>query len=291
MTAADDAFVLIPTHTPRYLAIVLAGLARQTHTPRAIVVSCDSDDPAIGDVLKQWGPRTGASVAWVRRPHMDGERLCQARNNGVRWLVDEFGAERGRLITLDGDMLASDTLIQQHLDLAQGKDFVYPYRVDVDEQTSGALDPERVLSGDQTVEADAHARSLLKKRAMRYRKQKRMRRLRLGPKHKPKLLGGHFSVTLELYLRLNGFDELYQGWGFKDDEFARRAVRAGADCRIAVEEILGFHLYHPTRQHGAMRDNPNAARFARRDLPITCEHGVRNPLPQAPVEAELICSA
>ena len=289
MTAGrPPACVLIPTHTTRYLDLVLAALSRQTVPPAHIVVSCDTDDPAIGAVIRDAATRFGLTVHWVRRPHMDGERLCQVRNNGVRHLVEALGCRSGRLITLDGDMIAADDLVARHLATCPGRGLVYPYRVNVDEALSRGLTAAGIASGRERLEVSDAERAALSARARRYRRHLWLRRLRLAPLHKPKLLGGHFSVDLETYLALNGFDEHYQGWGFKDDEFARRAARLGVPVRIAVEEIIAWHLYHPTRQApGAMRDLPTARRFARRDLPVAAERGVVRPLDQPPVEADV----
>ncbi len=278
-------FILIPTHTPRYLDIVLAGLGRQTRRPDHVVVSCDNDDPAIGEVLRTWVPRLGLNASWVRRATTGGERLCQVRNNGVRHLVDDLGVRSGRLIVLDGDMLATDSLVESHERLCREAPLVYPYRVNVDRTRSEALIAEKVANGEQRLELSEEDRARLAKRDARYRRQLLLRRLRLGALHKPKLLGGHFSVDLGLYLELNGFDELYQGWGFKDDEFAFRAARLGAGVRVAVAEIPAWHLWHETRQPGVpMRELPTAQRFGnRRRWPNRAEHGVRNPLGQPAV--------
>lgn len=275
--------VIIPTHTPRYLDLVLVGLARQTRRADTIIVSCDTDDPAVGGLIARWAPRLGLCVDWLRRAHHGVERLCQVRNNAVRCLVDERGRSEGRLVFLDGDVLAPEMLLARHAELGAGADLVYPYRIDVDEATSRGLDPERLLSGAQTLTPSLEEMRELDRRHRRYQRHLLLRRLRLGPLHKPKLLGGHFSATLDLYLRLNGFDEIYQGWGFKDDEFAKRAARSGAGLLVAVRDIPAWHLYHPTRQIGKMRDLPTAARFRRRDLPVVAEHGVRSPLPQSPL--------
>ena len=281
----ERVFVLIPTHTARYLDLALVGLARQRRRADAVVVSCDVDDPAIGALIERWSNRLEMRVSWVRRAHHGVERLCQVRNNGVRHLVDDLGCSEGRLVTLDGDMLATPGLLAGHLEMGRGVPLIYPYRIDVGRAASEALDAARVLAGEEFPEASPADLAGLAHRARRYRRHLFLRRLGLGAPHKPKLLGGHFSVSLDLYLRLNGFDELYQGWGFKDDEFARRAARMGAACRVAVEELIAFHLFHTSRQQGKMRDLPTAERFARRDLPVVAEHGVRNTLPQHPVEA------
>jgi len=282
-------YVLIPTHTPRYLDLVLAGLGRQTRRPDHVVVSCDNDDPAIGEIIRKWAPKAGLKVSWVRRPSTGGERLCQVRNNGVRHLVDDLGFRGGRLIVVDGDMLAPDRLVETHEQLGTQAPLVYAYRVNVEQARSEALIADRVLTGEQSLVLTPADRAKLAKRESRYRRQLLLRKLGLGPLHKPKLLGGHFSVDLGLYLELNGFDELYQGWGFKDDEFAYRAARTGANVRVAVREIPAWHLWHITRQPSVpMRELPTARRFAtRRRLPNRAEHGVQNPLEQPATAAEV----
>jgi hypothetical protein len=57
--------------------------------------------------------------------------------------------------------------------------------------------------------------------------------------------------------------------------------------RVAVNEIIAWHLHHPTRQTGSMRNLPTAARFRRRDLPVVAEHGLRSPLEQHPVRVDV----
>lgn len=279
--------VLIPTHTPRYLGVVLAALAKQSRRPDHVVVSCDTDDAAIGDVVKAMAAQTGLALSWVRRAHMGGERLCQTRNNGVRHIVDVLRIANGRLLTLDGDMLAPQGLVQAHAELGRSADLVYPYRINVDRERSEALDAQRILAEGVSFSPTPSEMEAIRERDARYRRHLLMRRLRLGPAHKPKLLGGHFSCDLALYVKLNGFDEHYQGWGFKDDEFAYRAARMGATVRVAVAAIPAFHLWHTTRQPDRpMRELPTARRFAERaKLPLVAENGVRNPLPQAAVQS------
>lgn len=300
--------VLIPTHLPRYLDVVLAALGRQSHVPDRVIVSCDTDRDDIGKVIERSASAYGLSISWVRRAHMNGERLCQVRNNGVRALAELEGIDwsvttdlqtpnpenaQHRLITLDGDMVSPPDLVASHAHMhAQGTarpPLIYAYRVGVERGLSESL------TGDELFELgvqqsglviDATAQARLQQRDRRYRKHLLLRRWKLGPAHKPKLLGGHYSCSLDTYLRLNGFDELYQGWGFKDDEFAYRAARIGDPVQVAVAAIPAFHLWHTTRQADVpMRELPTAKRFEQRaDLPLACEHGVRNTLLQAQIE-------
>ncbi len=302
--------VIIPTHLPRYLDLVLAALARQRRRPDTITVTCDTDRPDIGERVAEAAHQFNTAITWVRRPHTGSERLCQVRNNGVRALADQLAidskaprnprstdpdAVNHRLIILDGDMLAPDTLVETHEAIhreAPRPGLIYAYRTDIPRQTSEALNAQSLFTNGPAslgLTITDQNRATLTRRDRRYRKHLLMRKLRIGPLHKPKLLGGHFSCTLDQYLRLNGFDELYQGWGFKDDEFAYRAARLRESVHVAVSRIPAFHLWHQTRQPpAAMRDLPMAKRFAQRHtLPLVCEHGVRNPLDQPNVSVNV----
>lgn len=286
--ASSPVIVYLVAHQTKYLDLVYAGLARQTRKPDLIVTSCDTDLPAIGDVARAWASLVGVPIAWVRRAHHGIARCSQVRNNAARHVIDDLGITSGRLIQLDADMLASPTLVERHAALGERAELVYPYRVDVPRAEAEALDARRVLEGAMMPTLTDVARRALARRDRRYRRHLVLRRLRLAPLHKPKLIGSNWSASIELWRKINGFDEYYQGWGYLDDEFARRAARAGARCAVAVNDIIAFHLWHPTRQPtGPLSDNPNHARFMRRDLPIACERGLRAPIEQNSVSVTL----
>lgn len=273
--------VFVVCHQTKYLDLVLAGLSRQTRRPDRVVLSSDTAEPGIGGVARAWASRVGAPISWVRREHHGVARCSQVRNNAARHVIFDLGIRAGRLIQLDGDMLATPTLVERHEALGRECEMVFPYRVEVSRECSAALDAEAVARGGELPPVDEGAKRKLAARARRYRRHLFWRRFGLVPDHKPKLIGCNWSASIGTWLRINGFDEHYQGWGYLDDEFARRAVRAGARTRPAVEEIVAFHLWHTTRQpSGRLSDNPNHRRFMRRDLPVSCENGLLNPIAQ-----------
>lgn len=280
--------VYLVCHQTRYLDVVLAGLARQTRRPDCIIVSCDVDRSDIGELIERWAPRVRAPIAWVRRAHHGIARCSQVRNNAARYVIRDLGFTQGRLIQLDADMLATPTLVELHESMGRDADLIYPYRADVPREESEALTGEAILAGEAMPRLSREIESRLARRDRRYRRQLFFRRFGLGPLHKPKLLGSNWSASIRVWNELNGFDEHFQGWGFLDDEFARRAARAGFRCLPACASIIGFHLWHTTRQpSGPMTDNPNYQRFIRSDLPIRAENGLEHEVPQHPVSATL----
>ena len=85
----------------------------------------------------------------------------------------------------------------------------------------------------------------------------------------------HVSSTVE---RVNGFDENYVGWGYEDDDFARRLYQAGLAPRSVIAEARALHLWHPSLAPQALarhRDRPNRAYFRRWRVPAFCANGLR----------------
>lgn len=252
MSALPPVHVIIPTHLDRYLDFVLVGLARQTLAPASITVTCDVVDERIDEMVRRCADWLGLTIRHVRRPHTGTERLAQVRNNAVRALLDA-GVCDGRLLFLDGDTMPSDHCVQRHAVLGSNVDLVLPYRI--------------------------------------YLLHQRLRRWHLAKSHKPKMLGGHHSVSLAMYRQVNGHDEEYHTWGTEDDDFCRRVYRAGGTARIAVRDIIVFHLHHPTRAPRDWFDRPNAQRFLRRDLPLRCARGLDSPVEQGPVMVSEVVSS
>ena len=283
----DTLHVVVPTHTTRHLALVLVGLARQTEPADSITISCDTDEPGIGDLIARWAERLPLELWWVRRAHHGHARLNQVRNNAIRHLTGTLGVRAGRVLVLDGDMLLADDALALHRRFGRDADILAPYRINLSEPRTASLDPEAVLRGDQSLTPSDDERRALRRRHRRARRHVLLRRLRLGPLHKPKLLGGHHSVRLDLLLRLNGYDEEYVDWGYDDDSFNYRASRLSASLRPCAPDVIGWHLYHPSRQDDVpMHQLPNARRFAlRHRLPIVATHGIESPVPQHTVEA------
>jgi len=70
------------------------------------------------------------------------------------------------------------------------------------------------------------------------------------------------------------------GWGYEDDDFARRLYKAGMVPCSVIEEARALHLWHPSlapRQLRRHRDRPNRAYFRRWRVPAYCANGLKKP--------------
>lgn len=292
--------VVIPTHTTRHLAACLCSMAWQARAPETVVVTCDTDDSSIGSLLESWWPRIAAACRGGRprlihasRPHQGEPRLNQTRNNGLRALDRIVRPGNDDLVVvLDGDTLLSADAIQRHFDyLTMGFGLIIPYRINLDEATSAGLEADQLL-GQVSRRIDPVAglasdddRASLAMRHRRYLRHLLLRRSivpGVPKRHKPKILGGHHAISVRHLRAVNGYDEQYVGYGYDDDDIARRLHTLSPPPRtaIAVAEIFAFHLWHRSRAPARPTDAPGFARFSRPDLPVAAEHGWKNPASQ-----------
>lgn len=278
--------LIIPTHTPRYLDIALAGAARQSVRPATITVTSDVLDQELDRLIEQCAERFGLDIRYVRRASQGSERLAQVRNNAVSALLDD-GIDEGRVLFIDGDTVASATCVEQHATLGSECDMVLPSRIMLTERQTESCNADDLLSGKTRIEPTQAQLEELGRAHRRAEAHARLRLFGLTKAHKPKLLGGHHCVSLDAYRRVNGYDEEYHTYGTEDDDFCRRLYASGARSVVAIRDILVFHLHHATRAPQDWHNRPNARRFQRRDLPVRCRHGLDSSLPQQKVRINL----
>jgi hypothetical protein len=289
------AHLLIPTHTTRHLGACLAALSWQSVPPASIVVTCDTDDAAIGRLTAEvWRsvvalnrlPGPLPVVLHTARPHQGAARLNQVRNNGLRAL-ETAGVLRDvdQVIVLDGDTVLHPEAVRTHEQMAsEGFELVIPFRVNLSESASDGVEEQCVLR-DQGRMVDAwltaDAQRELAERDRRYSRQLLLARARLAKRHKPKVLGGHHAVSVRVLHAINGYDESYVGYGYDDDDLSSRihALRPRVRVGIAVRQIPAFHLWHPSRAPDRPTAAPGYQRF-KVGGPIVARNGWHTPSPQ-----------
>ena len=281
--------VIVPTHTTRHLQLCLASLARQSSPPASVVVTCDTDDPAIAKLLDQTRSTLGdrlPRIVYVSRRHTGIARLNQVRNNGLRALDTIISpADEDLIVLLDGDTMLARNTIERHIAAAQrGAELVIPYRINLSPETTDRIASDPLELPDLSALVSKVDAQALARRHRRYERQlflKRVfpRRFQVVKDHKPKVLGGHHAIIVRVMRRVNGYDEAYTGYGYDDDDITRRIYQLRPRVRvlIAVRDSLSFHLWHPTRAPRRPAEAPGYERFRRTDLPTSAQLGWSSP--------------
>ena len=257
---------------PEHLRLLVASLRAQTRVPDEIVVADDGSDAATVAAMDRLLPACGIPAVVVRQ-EKDGYRLAAARNRAIR-------ASRGDyLLFLDCDLALLPDAVEAHERRAAPRRLLCGNRALLDEGVTKALiaAAPAPLPGDWEMAWAAADVSELATAARLFGRQAALRRWHLARPHKPKLLGCHFSLFRDDVVRVNGFDGNFVGWGYEDDDFARRLYQDGVKPRSVIEEARAMHLWHPSLAPQALerhRDRPNRAYFRRWRVPAYCQNGL-----------------
>lgn len=260
---------------PEHLRLLLDSLAIQRRRPDEIIVADDGSDAGTVAAMDRLLPACGIPAQTVRQ-EKDGYRLAAARNLAIRAAAGDY------LVFLDCDIALLPEALAIHERAAAHGRLLCGHRGLLDEAATRALFEARPSPAEADWEqAWAHADVADMEEAQRlFTRHAALRRWHLARPHKPKLIGCHFSLFREDVERVNGFDENFVGWGYEDDDFARRLYRAGVQPHSIIPAARALHLWHPSLAPAALRrhrDRPNRAYFRRWRVPPACANGLRKP--------------
>lgn len=288
----SDVILAIITHTPRHLRRCLLAVACADARPSRVAVSCDGNAPELLAAARSASREFELPFLLVSREHTGQGRSGQTRNNAARALLAAGAAESSRLVFFDGDCCPARDCFEAHRRLG-GTDgmphggVVVGFRVDLSEEQSADFDEAAVREGRPPADISLTQWSQLERRDRRYRRTVFWRKLGLAKAHKPKILSANFSVPLGTFVKINGFDEEFVGWGAEDDDVGRRLYAAGAVPCVGVRACVVYHQWHATRAPASWNKIPGADRFLR-GTPTRCLRGIENPVEQPPVSVEVL---
>lgn len=257
---------------PEHLRLMLAALALQTRRPDEVVVADDGSDPAAAAAIETALAGAEFPVRRVRQ-EKQGYRLAAARNLGIRAATGEY------LLFVDCDLALLPDAVAVHERQAAPRRLLCAHRALLEEAATRALFQvcPRPTAADWEHAWTMADRRELELAARQFARHAALRRWHLARPHKPKLLGCHFSLFRADAERVNGFDENFVGWGYEDDDFARRLYKMGVAPHSVIREARALHLWHPSLAPVALprrRDRPNRAYFRRWRVPAFCANGL-----------------
>ncbi len=283
--AGHPVHLVICTYTTPHLRRCLLGVACQTRRPDSVIVTCDTDDPAVRQRAAACSREFGLPLTLVYRAHHGLCRLSQVANNAVRLLLERGAPDEAQIVVTQGDCCPAPDFIAQYAARARKGDLYLGHRIGMTDAQTEVFDEAAVRAGRPPAAISTKQQRLLQLHARKAYFHLILRHLHLTKLHKPKLVGFNHGYRLELCRRINGYDEEYEGFAVDDDEFCRRANRAGARPVICVRQAIVYHCFHPSRQPVPWQDLPSAQRF-RQGGPVYCRHGLDNPRPQNPIRVE-----
>jgi glycosyltransferase involved in cell wall biosynthesis len=251
--------LIISTYNrPEALAKVLAGVSRQTRSPKEILVADDGSAEPTGSLIGNWKNRSPVPISHIWQPH-EGFRKTIILNKAIR------AAQGDYIIFLDGDCVPHARFIADHETLAEKGFWVQGRRCFVKSEYVENFDPATT----------AFWQWLLLGRMSGAFKAIRLPSpiIRRGTKQRG-LIGCNMAIWREDLVAINGFDETYIGWGGEDSDIGSRLYHLGRPRKFVYGHAIVYHLNHPQLSRDSFGDNSARLQETLRLKRIRCERGL-----------------
>jgi glycosyltransferase involved in cell wall biosynthesis len=249
--------VIVATYNrPDALAAVLSGLRDQTDTSFEVIVADDGSGPATRAVVSSFSSICEHPIVHVW--HEDqGFRLSAIRNRAA------VKARGDYLVFIDGDCIPRPDFVAQHRALAERGWMVAGNRVLLAEKMTHDILQQGIAVQHWAMSDWRRARRaghINRTGPLRYLPLGTLRKL--GSKRWQRVRGCNMAVWKSDLLRVNGFEEAFEGWGHEDSDFAVRLINAGVGLKKGAYATALLHLWH--RENDRQLAGKNWERLQRR---------------------------
>lgn len=241
---------------PDALGAVLAGLLAQRDRGFEGLIADDGSRDDTRALVERTARDAPVRIAHVWQEDK-GFRAGAARNRAAAQAKGEY------LVFLDGDCVPRPDFIAQHRRLAERGWMVAGNRILLSEPfTREVLDGHLPIHDwSFTQWRAAHSRGAINRMLP-------LRNLPLGPLRKlgsrrwQRVRTCNLGVWADDFRAVNGFDELFEGWGFEDSDLAVRLLNLGVRRKYGAFATGVLHLWH--REYDRAREGENWQRLQQR---------------------------
>jgi glycosyltransferase involved in cell wall biosynthesis len=270
--APTTTFLVSTYNRPDALDLVLRSALAQAALPGEVLVADDGSRGETAALVRDFAchfAARGVPVTHVWQEDV-GFRKARVLNAALARATGEY------VVQVDGDLVLHPAFVRSHVRFARRGSFVQGSRVLLrPERTAEALarGETRFSLLDPGLKNRANALHLPWLSALVPTRQDHLRGTR----------GVNFAFWRDDALRVNGWNEAFEGWGREDSEFAARLLNAGLRRRKLKFAAVGYHLWHPELPRDAVPEQERALRAVVAGRVVRCAHGVDAHL-RAPAE-------
>ena len=259
----------------RELEILLSALTRQTYKDFNVIIADDGSDDFMLDFIKKFREKSNFEIIYLTQEDI-GFRKNKILNEAIRTTKREF------LVFLDCDCIPHKDFVKAHFENSEKGTVLVGRRIHLNEDLS-------ILLNREFIQTDAFDRFYLRalRKSLKFNNQtstaeegiiikNKLLRKFLGIRNNH-IVGCNFSVSKELLLKINGFDENYVGAGVGEDtDLEYRLSLINAKFKSVRNLAVVFHMYHSKTQE----NNTNYDYFhfnVKTKNVFYCENGIFKP--------------
>lgn len=249
--------VIVTTYNwPAALKLCLDSLFAQLDNNFEIIVADDGSSPANLKLTQSYCAHSPVTISYVYHDDQ-GFRAGTIRNKAVAQSKGDY------LLFIDGDCVLLPGFIARHRQLAAMECFVTGNRILLSQALTGD-----VIESQSPLYAKPFYYFFLLWLQKKINRVSAFLHLPLGflrylqPKKWQKAMTCNLGVWKNDFIRVNGFDELFEGWGFEDSDLVIRLIHAGIKRKEGRFAVPVLHLWHP--QNDRSKHDQNYQRLMER---------------------------
>ena len=240
--------VIVPVYNRlEHFRALFICLLRQNRQIDELIITDDGSSQQILDYIADLIPKASFKIKNIYQEDK-GFRKTRALNNGV------INSEGELLIFCDQDLIFGEEYIEYMEKNIKKGCFLLCRPISVNEEEKDIILKKIELSNKYEELLKPLPKDYLEsvnKTLKTDRKRRILNILKLS-KRGIKLVGMSYAVMKSDYLKVNGYDENYNGWGEEDDDFGNRLYVAGVKGKELKTPNMQIHLWHysdPTKKH------------------------------------------
>ena len=229
--------LIITTYNwPEALRAVLNSVKMQLELPHEVIIADDGSRDDTTEMINEIQKTFPCSLHHVWHDD-DGYQGSKIRNKAVALSTGDY------LVFIDGDCILRTDFISRHKGLATDGYFVAGNRILLTQQfTNSVLQESREINNWDPY---SFSKEQVNRRwSLMHIPLGIFRKLRIDRWQGVKTC--NMSLWRKDFIRIDGFDEQFQGWGYEDSDLTVRLIRLGIKRLSGRFAVTVLHLWHPT---------------------------------------------
>jgi glycosyltransferase involved in cell wall biosynthesis len=244
------------------LALLLKSVRLQSVLPEEVIVADDGSGESTKELINKEKELFPVPLIHIWQPD-EGFRLAHIRNKAIAQARYDY------LVSIDGDIILHQHFIRDHKAFAEPGCFIQGGRVILFENASKKMlrneDPRisyfnpAIYNRHNTISSPFLARIFTRVHSQG------VRRIR----------GCNASFWKQDLIHINGYNELFVGWGSEDKELAVRLYNSGVKLKVIKFGAVCYHLHHKLKiSNRRLERNNQLLREAQRLKTVQCTEGI-----------------
>ena len=236
MTMLPTCSLIISTYNwPGALNLCLKSVLRQTVLPNEVIIADDGSREDTRQLIETFQQQTEVTLVHIWQPD-EGFQLSKIRNRAIAAAKGEY------IIQVDGDLILHREFVSDHLHLAKSRHFITGSRLLLSEPITHKL----IAAGDIEISSGIamKSRNIFNGFRIGFIRRFLANKYKVRGSNKYYVKGCNMSFWRKDLLLVNGYNELYKGWGREDSDIAIRLMNAGVKKNFIKMGAIAYHLYH-----------------------------------------------